>query len=289
MGLGLSLSGFYNIGHDVGGFAGPKPDTELFLRWVQNGIFHPRFTIHSWNDDGTANEAWMYPEVTPLIREAVKFRAQLIPYLYSLLHRAVTKGEPMLRPLWLDFPTCPIARNAEFDFLLGPDLLVASVVEQGATSRQVALPACEDGWWSFDGSSWHAGGEIIDIPVALNTIPLFVRGGTVLPMAAASNSSDPKYDTHRTWRIYPHPNSGDLRQSQAYDDDGSSADALDGKHCLTSMTLGREENQIRLDWRSTGTFRPAFERIHIWQAGSDPLVINGSPLESEQSLPFSKA
>ena len=84
MGLGLSLSGLGNMGHDVGGFAGPKPDPELFVRWVQNGIFHPRFTIHSYNDDGTANEPWMHPEALPLVREALRFRYRLIPYLYSL-------------------------------------------------------------------------------------------------------------------------------------------------------------------------------------------------------------
>jgi alpha-glucosidase len=61
MGLGMSLSGLYNVGHDVGGFSGDKPDAELFVRWVQNGVMHPRFTIHSWNDDHTVNEPWMYP------------------------------------------------------------------------------------------------------------------------------------------------------------------------------------------------------------------------------------
>ncbi|GHL77144.1 hypothetical protein ECZU34_48920 [Escherichia coli] len=65
MGLGMSLSGLYNLGHDVGGFSGDKPDPELFVRWVQNGVMHPRFTIHSWNDDHTVNEPWMYPGVTP--------------------------------------------------------------------------------------------------------------------------------------------------------------------------------------------------------------------------------
>ncbi len=60
MGLGMSLSGLFNVGHDVGGFSGDKPEPELFVRWVQNGVMHPRFTIHSWNDDQTVNEAWMY-------------------------------------------------------------------------------------------------------------------------------------------------------------------------------------------------------------------------------------
>ncbi|MGR8025130.1 TIM-barrel domain-containing protein, partial [Burkholderia cenocepacia] len=64
MGLGLALAGVSNIGHDIGGFSGHAPSPELLLRWVQFGIFMPRFSIHSWNDDGTVNEPWMYPEIT---------------------------------------------------------------------------------------------------------------------------------------------------------------------------------------------------------------------------------
>ena len=65
MGLGLALSGVSNTGHDIGGFSGPAPDPELFVRWVQFGVFMPRFCIHSWNDDGSANEPWMHPQTTP--------------------------------------------------------------------------------------------------------------------------------------------------------------------------------------------------------------------------------
>ena len=68
----MSLSGFPNYGHDVGGFYGAAPDPELFVRWVQNGVFHPRFTIHSWNTDGTVNEPWMHPNVLPIIRNWIK-------------------------------------------------------------------------------------------------------------------------------------------------------------------------------------------------------------------------
>ena len=82
MGLGMSLSGLFNVGHDVGGFSGDKPEPELFVRWVQNGVMHPRFTIHSWNDDQTVNEAWMYPAITPAIRSAIELRYRLLPYLY---------------------------------------------------------------------------------------------------------------------------------------------------------------------------------------------------------------
>ena len=108
MGLGLSLSGYFNTGHDVGGFAGPAPDRELLVRWVQNGVFHPRFTIHSWNTDldgtpdGTCNEPWMYPDVLPHVRAAIRLRYSLLPYLEHSLRRAVSEHEPMLRPLFLD-------------------------------------------------------------------------------------------------------------------------------------------------------------------------------------------
>jgi len=289
MGLGLSLSGFYNIGHDVGGFAGPRPGPELFLRWVQNGIFHPRFTIHSWNDDGTANEAWMYPDVTPLVRDALKLRAQLIPYLYTLLYQAVTEGEPMLRPLFLDHPGDMACRETETDFLLGRDLLVATVIEEDATHRRVTLPANAEGWWAFDGSKWHPGGQVIEMPVSLETIPVFVRGGTVLPMAAANLRSDPRHDTQRTWRIYPQPEEAPARLSMAYDDDGDTVDALAGAHCLTRFQLTVKDRSVHLDWRRSGTWQPAFDTVSVWLAGSDQLVVNGVEHTLGQSVLFAQS
>lgn len=289
MGLGLSLSGFYNVGHDVGGFAGPRPDPELFLRWVQNGIFHPRFTIHSWNDDGTANEAWMYPEITPLVRDALKLRARLLPYLYTLLYQAVTDGEPMLRPLFLDHPDDPNCRTAEFDFLLGRDLLVASVVEPGARTRRVTLPQNADGWWAFDGSTWHPGGDMLEVAVTDATIPLFVRGGTVLPMAAPNLRSDAASDTERTWCIYPQPETRPPRTSHTYDDDGVSRDALTDGHCLTTLKLSREMGALRLDWSRSGTWEPAYSDARIWLAGQTGLIVNDRARSAGDTLSLNPA
>ncbi|MGH1560760.1 TIM-barrel domain-containing protein [Caulobacter segnis] len=85
MGLGMALSGVSNTGHDIGGFAGPAPEPELLLRWVQAGIVMPRFSIHSWNTDRTVNEPWMYPEATPAIVGMMKLRRALQPLLHDLL------------------------------------------------------------------------------------------------------------------------------------------------------------------------------------------------------------
>ncbi|MDN5987853.1 MAG: alpha-glucosidase, partial [Hafniaceae bacterium] len=147
MGVGMSLSGLYNVGHDVGGFSGDKPDAELLVRWVQNGVMHPRFTIHSWNDDHTVNEPWMYPAVTPAIRDAIVLRYRLLPYFYTLLWQASENDEPMLRPTFLDHENDAATFAETDDFMLGKDLLVASVVEQGQRQREIYLPANESGWY----------------------------------------------------------------------------------------------------------------------------------------------
>jgi alpha-glucosidase len=181
MGLGLSLSGMPNTGHDVGGFHGPAPDPELWVRWVQNGVFHPRFCIHSWNTDGTVNEPWMYPEVLPIVRKWIKFRYDIQPFLYSLLFEAHQTGHPIIRPLVYEFPDDPRCYTESFDFLLGSHLLVASVVEPGARTRRVYLPA--GAWWcDWYTSTWYEGGQEIEVAAPLDQIPLFVRDGGMIPM-----------------------------------------------------------------------------------------------------------
>ncbi|MEX0348207.1 MAG: TIM-barrel domain-containing protein [Paracoccaceae bacterium] len=263
MGLGLSLSGFYNIGHDVGGFAGPKPDPELFLRWVQNGIFHPRFTIHSWNDDGTANEPWMYPEITHLVRDAIRLRYRLLPYLYTQLYRAIREHEPMLRPLFLDYPEDPACRDEQFEFMLGPDLLVASVIEPEARIRQLHLPDWPGGWWHYETAKWYAGGTDLDLPVTQSSIPLFIRGGAVLPLSDNTVRATPEQEGRRVLLACPAPAGGSEVTSWVYDDDGDATDAPARDHCLAQVSLSCGPDLPQLDWRISGTYAPVFKQVEV--------------------------
>ena len=96
--LGMGLSGVANQGCDIGGFFGPAPEAELLVRWIQNGIFQPRFSIHSTNTDNTVTEPWMYSGCTGYIRSAILLRYRLFPYLYSLMERAHTTGLPIMEP-----------------------------------------------------------------------------------------------------------------------------------------------------------------------------------------------
>lgn len=219
MGLGLALCGVSNTGHDIGGFAGPKPDPELFLRWVQHGVFLPRFSIHSWNDDGTANEPWMYPEITPYVRELIKFRYRLIPYLYDLLWRYHQTFEPMMRPTFHDFPDDSRCFAENDDMLIGSKLLVASVVEPGQRARTVYLPQGAN-WYDYWGGEYFAGGQEITLPAPWDRPPLLVREGSILPLNLAEQHFAQPAD-ERGFAVFPYR--GDrVIDDVFFDDDGES-------------------------------------------------------------------
>ena len=179
MGLSLALSGVSSSGHDIGGFAGPRPDAELFARWVGLGVFLPRFSIHSWNDDQTVNEPWMHEAVRDDIRQLMHFReAQIIPVLKQLLARYRHDYEPVTRPIFFDFPDDPHAYEEREEFMLGPDLLVAPVVEPGRTTLSVRLPvgaSWRDGW---SGEVFEGGAEV-ERPAPFARPPFFHRASAV--------------------------------------------------------------------------------------------------------------
>ena len=268
MGIGLSLSGFFNVGHDVGGFAGPPPEPELLVRWVQNGCFHPRFTIHSWNDNGTPNEPWMFPEVTHLVREAICNRYAFLPYLYHLLRRAATEHEPILRPTFLDHEHDPTAWEANNDFLLGDALLVASVVERGARTRDIYLPDnLGKGWWDWHKGKWYEGGQLITLDAPLERCPLLARGGCMImraaPTAAAADASKPQ---ERTLHVFGTPPAMGETYSQLVwiEDDGVSAKS-DAQRLVISCDLVCTAAEIKLDVRATfhGSWRPSFDTVAV--------------------------
>ena len=174
MGLGLALSGVSNLGHDVGGFAGPAPDAELLVRWVGLGVFLPRFSIHSWNDDGSVNTPWMHPEVLDDVRALMGLRRRLTPYLVAVLKRYRDAYEPALRPLFYDFPDDPESWRETDDFLLGDALLVCPVTAPGVSSRAVRLPAGAR-WREVWTGRTHAGGMTLDCPAPYDRPPLFIR------------------------------------------------------------------------------------------------------------------
>lgn len=245
MGLGLSLSGMPNTGHDVGGLVGDKPDPELLVRWVQNGVFHPRFNMHSWNPDSSANEPWMYPEVLPIIRQAIAFRYRLLPYLYSLFFTAAHSGCPVIQPLVYAHQRDPRCHTESFDFMLGPNLLVAPVLEKGARKREVYLPKGRE-WCDFHTGEWHHGGQVIEAEAPLERTPIFVPDGGIIPMGRAMRYVGEQPDDLRWIHVFPHPGSGEAT-FELTEDDGISPDYQKGAYSTLTLGVRSEAEGIILD------------------------------------------
>lgn len=276
MGLGMSLSGLYNVGHDVGGFSGDKPDAELFVRWVQNGVMHPRFTIHSWNDDQTVNEPWMYPAVTPLIRSAIELRYRLLPYLYTLLWQAHAEDEPMLRPTFLDHEHDAQTFEECDDFLLGRDLLVASVVEPGQRERPVWLPANESGWYDFYSGAWYAPGQWVTLSAPLETLPLLVRAGAGLPLSERIHHVDQRADNTRELQLFPLKGTG-RSAGLLFEDDGESWGYKEGNALWVTWEMVCNADTIAVHIQTRGDYRPAWKTLKVSLPAGERrhLVING--------------
>jgi alpha-glucosidase len=195
-GLQMSLSGMFNIGHDVGGFFGPVPDPELFLRWVQACALNPRMVMNSWKAGNVSNLPWMHPEVAESVKAAIELRYRLMPYLWACFEAASRDAGPIIRPTFYNFPDDAVCLNDCDDFMLGQHLLVAPVVEQGARTREVYLPALPNGapWLDFFTKTPHASGQVHLIDVRLDQLPLFVPSGSAIPVAAAALGEVPRWD-----------------------------------------------------------------------------------------------
>jgi alpha-glucosidase len=256
MGLGLALSGLSNTGHDVGGFAGPAPDEELFVRWVECGIFMPRFSIHSWNDDGTVNEPWMHAAATPMVRDLLKQRARLAPYLYDLMWRAHRDYAPVIRSLFHDFPDDPASYDEHDEMLLGRALLVAPVMTPGLQGRQVYLPRGTH-WIDVRTGEWHEGGQSVFVEAPLGQPPLLARAGTAVPvnMAALHFNREPD---ERGFLVFAAPDGGDF-EARCFEDDGESDACLSGRfgEWVLRVSASAREIPVHVSLEGDVVSRPA--------------------------------
>jgi alpha-glucosidase/alpha-D-xyloside xylohydrolase len=246
--LNTALSGIPYWGTDIGGFV-PTPEftAELYVRWFQFGAFCPLFRSHGrawklrlpwgWNtgDPGPVEinnyNGAAIPDasqlhdarVEPICRKYLELRYRMLPYLYSAVHECATKGMPIMRALWLHFPDDPKAVECGDEYLWGRSVLVAPVVEKGATTRRVYLPRST--WYDFWSGERLAGGREITRPVDLETMPLFVREGSILPLGPVKQFSAEKVDEPLSISIYPGADASFL----LYEDDGTSFDYREGE------------------------------------------------------------
>jgi alpha-glucosidase len=210
--LGMGLSGVPFVGPDVGGFSGDCTP-ELLVRWTQAGALTPFFRNHSAL--GTRpQEPWAFgPATEALVRAAIELRYRLLPYLYTCFRDAAADGLPIMRPMMLDHDD-PAAQALADQFMVGRDLLVAPVCRPGATHRMVWFPP--GAWYDFHTGEavWGPGFRVVEAPLA--RLPLYVRGGTLLPVGPVVQHTDEPVEELEL-RVFPGPG----LEGGWYDDDGA--------------------------------------------------------------------
>jgi alpha-D-xyloside xylohydrolase len=200
---------------------------ELYVRWFEYGTFQPTFRSHGSRNH---NEVWSYgKQAEPILEKYLRLRYQLMPYIYTLGYQTHQTGAPFMRGLFMDFPHDPNVANLGDEYMFGPALLVAPVVEQGATTRSVYLPAGTD-WYNYWTNERVHGGQTITVSAPIDTIPLFVRAGSILPLGTAVESTNDKQEIAKL-RVYP----GADGDATLYQDDGTTYDYENGKSEITQL------------------------------------------------------
>jgi alpha-glucosidase len=265
---GLGASGVPFVGADIPGFF-EHADPELAVRWYQCGLFYPFFRNHSANWSAEQYPWTFGPAAEKLIREAVRFRYRLMPYLTTCFAQASESGAPVMRPLWYEFQRDPAARDADNQFLLGRDLLIAPVCEQGVSSRSVYLP--EGLWYDWHSGDALEGGRWITCETPMERIGVFVRGGAVIPLwPDAPLRADGHQPETIELRLFP-PRAGEHVQSLLHEDDGLT---VDGEFRQTVFILS--ENELRTE--QTGTWKGGCQKVLLSRA-------DGSIFQTLEGLP----
>jgi len=257
--LSLGISGYAFTGADVAGFAG-EPDAELFVRWYEAGTFHPFFRGHSMLHS-ERREPWLKGEpYTSHIRNSIKIRYHLLPLWYTLAHEAHIQGSPMIRPLFFEFPEDRSLVDTEDEFLVGNHLLVKPVTQSGVTETQVYLPGSNQIWYDYNTFANHMGPVTVIEQAPLDKIPVFIKGGAVIPRKerVGRSSGEGSNDPYSIWVALDSKGqaSGDI-----YLDDGISLKHKEGvsswklftfkDHVVRSQnmfaTVSQYDNQVTIE------------------------------------------
>ena len=262
-GLNNAASGIAYTGNDIGGWQGlamqhtpahppllsaegaretvhgNEDYPELYTRWFEYGTFLPTMRTHGTR---TYNEVWSYgPQAEPILEKYLKLRYALMPYIYSLGWFTHQTGAPFMRALFMDFGSDPRVfddRVATTEYMFGPALLVAPVTEQGATTREVYLPSGND-WYNYWTNERLHGGQTIRAQAPIDTIPLFVRAGSIVPIGAPVESTHDRQALQQI-RVYP----GADASFTLYNDDGVTYAYESGGSQITNLRWNDEAGKL---------------------------------------------
>ncbi|TXK48893.1 glycoside hydrolase family 31 protein [Pontibacter qinzhouensis] len=270
-GLNVGMSGVSYWSHNMGGFE-HVADPELYIRWVQFGMFSPIAHLLGM-EHPNYKEPWNYGE--DALRNFKKYdllRYQLIPYIYSQAYVNHTTGTPLMRALVLEHQNDPNVYDITDQYLFGSNLLVNPVTTKGAKTRTIYLP--EGTWFDYWTGKQHEGRQFVHVLTPLGTIPIFAKGGAILPMQPEMRYIGEKPVNTITLDIFPHGSS----KFELYEDDGKSLNYQKGAFAITEITSEQTAAGLTLKvQKPKGNFQPLthnyLAKIH-WNGAKAPTAIS---------------
>lgn len=259
-GLGQMATGLPWWTYDAGGFFRPGDQYtntgyhEQLIRWIQAGTFFLLMRVHGYMSN---TEPWRYGEkVEHIIARYLDLRYRLLPYIYSQNAAVSFNGSTLMRPLVMDFPEDRFALEQNYQFMFGPSILVAPVVESGVNRMKVYLPECSAGWVDFWNGTPHKGGIFTDVNVDLMKTPLFVKAGSILPLGPQKQYA--AEETEQPWeiRIYP----GADGSYSVYEDEGINYNYEKGQFCTFDLKWNDSDKTLTISDRK-GSFAGMKERM----------------------------
>ncbi len=199
MNIGLGLSGFAFTGFDIGGF-NKFAEPEMLTRFTQAGVCMPLCRNHAAKFS-RKQEPWAFGEpYTSIIRRAIEFRYSLLPLYVSLLKQAHDTGAPIIRPIWWNEPQNKDLLAVNDEFLIGDSILAAPVTQRGATNRRIVFPSGE--WFDAATNEVYIGNSVSEYPVTLDTLPIFIKAGSIIPFAPVIQHTGLAYTEPLELRIF---------------------------------------------------------------------------------------
>lgn len=233
----MGLQGMAYMHSDLGGFAGANDDPELYVRWLQYGVFQPIFRPHAQQE--VASEAiFKDPQTKALAKAAIEMRYQLLPYNYSLANENAQFGTPLMRPILMEFPKQEWSFTEAETYMWGPSFLVHAITDSmGAdpsNTYRIKLPSTTS-WFDFHTgrlanalfyNNLPTGYKVVESTKSLDHIPVFLRNGSIIPMSPVIQSTEEYVDSNVTLHLYIDPNGPEVTYGfKWYEDDGSTFDA----------------------------------------------------------------
>ncbi len=268
--LSLGISGYAFIGDDIGGFAG-SPPADLLTRWIELGAFNPFYRNHT--DKGSRNqEPWVNGPVHEAIRRRyIETRYRLLPYIYTAMEETSRTGVPLMRPMFMEFPGDARLATNDAEFMFGADLLVAPKLRETLDPYDVVLPAGT--WFDYWTGKSVKGGGTIKVDPPLGVLPVYVRGGAIVPQQPLVQDTDQVPQGPLELRVYPGPDC----HGSTYADDGKTFAYQRGQFSRTSFTCEMKSGAVRVGVSAPeGPFRPWWNdyRVVVFGAQAAPRQVS---------------